>query len=128
MASRQDVVTVMQAKLAAAGKTGATKKECEELMDITLASLEEVVMGEGEGTGTVRTVIGTFKRRDVAARTARNPRTGEPVEVDAKSLLAFKAAAPKVEAPVAKPAKKAAAKPAAKAAPVKAGKKVLKKK
>jgi len=114
MASRQDVVTVMQAKLAAAGKTGATKKE--------------VVMGEGEGTGTVRTVIGTFKRRDVAARTARNPRTGEPVEVDAKSLLAFKAAAPKVEAPVAKPAKKAAAKPAAKAAPVKAGKKVLKKK
>lgn len=37
--------------------------------------------------------FGTFKRKAVAARTARNPKTGAPVAVPARSVLKFSAAA-----------------------------------
>jgi len=36
--------------------------------------------------------FGTFQRRDKAATTARNPKTGEKIQVPAKSVLHFKAA------------------------------------
>jgi DNA-binding protein HU-beta len=39
--------------------------------------------------------FGTFEMKTRAARTARNPATGLPVEVPAKSSLTFKAAKPK---------------------------------
>jgi len=35
--------------------------------------------------------LGTFRRKAKAARTARNPRTGAPVAVPARSVLVFKA-------------------------------------
>lgn len=35
--------------------------------------------------------FGTFKRTDRAARTSRNPKTGEPVAVPAKIVMTFKA-------------------------------------
>ena len=38
--------------------------------------------------------FGTFKRKDVPARKARNPKTGETVEVAAKSVIKFTAAKP----------------------------------
>jgi len=34
--------------------------------------------------------FGKFSTKDVAARTARNPRTGEPIQVDAKVKPVFK--------------------------------------
>lgn len=34
--------------------------------------------------------LGTFFTRDRAARTARNPQTGEPVQIPAKKVPAFK--------------------------------------
>lgn len=34
--------------------------------------------------------FGTFKRVTTAPRTGRNPKTGEPVEVPARSVLKFK--------------------------------------
>lgn len=34
--------------------------------------------------------FGTFEIRDRAARTARNPRTGEPIEIEARKALVFK--------------------------------------
>jgi len=37
--------------------------------------------------------LGTFKPVERAARTARNPRTGAEIQVDAKRLLGFKAEA-----------------------------------
>ncbi len=82
--------------------------------------------------------FGTFKTTQRSARTSRNPRTGEPVDVPARTAPSFKAgkalkeaamasgsAAPSKKAPAKSDAKsggKAAAKPAAKAAakPVKA--------
>lgn len=38
--------------------------------------------------------FGIFKRKDVAARTARNPKTGEAVLVPAKSVIKFSASKP----------------------------------
>jgi len=35
--------------------------------------------------------LGTFTVKEKAARTARNPKTGEPVEVPAKKAVGFKA-------------------------------------
>ena len=67
--------------------------------------------------------FGTFERRSRAARTARNPRTGEAIKVKAAKVPAFKVgatfkdvvngtkAAPAAKKPA---AKKPAAKPAAK--------------
>ena len=35
--------------------------------------------------------FGSFSRKAMAARTARNPKTGEPISVPARSVLKFKA-------------------------------------
>lgn len=122
MASRDDILNRMKDKLAEAGISGATKKDCGVALDAALGSIKEVAMEEG----SIRTVIGTFRRKDQAARIARNPRTGEQVDVPAKTTLGFKpsSSATEVEAdeapaPKAKVAAKAPAKVAAKA-PVKA--------
>lgn len=124
MASRNDVIVKMQEYLAANGQPATTKKDCELAFDAALHALEQVVMSEG----TVRTAIGTFKKRETAARLARNPRTGESVEVAAKTMLAFKAAPSKTVSEA--PAKAAKAPTKAKAVPAAApaAKKVLKKK
>lgn len=115
MASREELIAAVQANLEAHEMT-VTKNDAGIMVNCVLEAVQAVAM---EG-GSLRTAIGTFKRRDSEERTARNPRTGEPVQVPAKSVLAFKGYAPKVETPAKKaPAKKAA--PAAKkTAPVKA--------
>lgn len=55
-----------------------------------LALIERETAGNGDSL-TLRG-FGTFKRKAVAAKTARNPRTGEAVPVPAKSVLRFSAA------------------------------------
>ena len=45
---------------------------------------------ENDGDSLVLKGFGTFKRKSVAARTARNPQTGDPVQVPARSVLKFK--------------------------------------
>lgn len=123
MASRDDVLSLMKEKLAANG-VESTKKDCGLALDVALQSISEVAMAEG----SIRTTIGTFRRKEQAARVARNPRTGEQVDVPAKTTLGFKPASAKAE--VAAPAKKAVAKKAPVAAPKKAApvaKKVVKK-
>lgn len=69
--------------------------------DITLRqakSLYEQVLGNigsalGEGTAVRLSGFGTLKVLDVAARTVRNPRTGEPVDVPARKRVRFSASA-----------------------------------
>ena len=63
-----------------------TKKECGMVVEAFLASVQEtLVRGEGiEVRG-----FGTFNVRHRKARRARNPRTGEPVEVPARSAPVF---------------------------------------
>jgi len=44
-----------------------------------------------EGEKVMIRDFGTFSMKDRAARTARNPKTGEAVQVPAKTVLVFKA-------------------------------------
>lgn len=46
-----------------------------------------------EGTAVRLSGFGTLKVLDVAARTVRNPRTGEPVDVPARRRVRFSASA-----------------------------------
>lgn len=70
-----------------ASETGETKRLVGELLDITLDTIEGAVK-KGERVSIPG--FGTFERRQRSARTARNPRTGEEIEVAAKKVPAFK--------------------------------------
>ena len=73
---------------AVAAKTGQTKKSAEESIAATL----HVITGELAKGGTVQLIgFGTFAVKNRAARTTRNPRTGEPIQLPALKAPAFKA-------------------------------------
>jgi len=111
---------------ALAGRLG-DRKSATAALDAVLAEIQSAVT---KGDKVAITGFGVFEKRVRAARTARNPRTGEAVKVKKTSVPAFRAGAsfkdmvaagrvPKV-AKAAAPAKKAApAKAAAKKAPAK---------
>jgi DNA-binding protein HU-beta len=118
---------------ALAGRLG-DKRSATSALDAVLAEIQAAV---AKGDKVAITGFGVFEKRVRAARTARNPRTGEAVKVKKTSVPAFragasfkemvasgrvpkaaKAAAPAKKATTAKaaPAKKAPAKKATKAA------------
>jgi len=110
---------------ALAGRLG-DRKSATAALDAVLAEIQSAVT---KGDKVAITGFGVFEKRVRAARTARNPRTGEAVKVKKTSVPAFRAGAsfkdmvaagrvPKV-AKAAAPAKKATAKAAAKKAPAK---------
>ena len=73
---------------ATAAKTGQTKKATEE----SIAAALQVMTEELAKGGTIQLIgFGTFEVRSRAARTTRNPRTGESIQVDASKAPAFKA-------------------------------------
>ncbi len=104
------------------------KKAATQALDAVLAEVQNAVT---KGDRVAITGFGVFEKRVRAARTARNPRTGEAVKVKKTSVPAFRAGAsfrdmvasgkvPKAAAPAKKSVAKAApAKAAAKAAPAK---------
>ena len=123
---------------ALAGRLG-DKRSATSALDAVLAEIQAAV---AKGDKVAITGFGVFEKRVRAARTARNPRTGEAVKVKKTSVPAFRPGAgfrelvasgkvPKVAAAKktaakktatatkAAPAKKAAAKTTAKAAPAK---------
>jgi len=63
-------------------------EEVEQLVDIFF---EEIALRLEEGGRVELRGFGAFSTRKRKARTGRNPRTGEPVEVPAKSVPYFKA-------------------------------------
>lgn len=71
-----------------AEKSGLSKKASALAVDAVLASIAEA-LAAGEKVNLVG--FGTFEVRERAARIARNPQTGEPVEVPATKVPAFKA-------------------------------------
>lgn len=74
---------------AVAAKTGLSLQDAGE----ALTAVVEVVVGEVAGGGTVVLPgFGTFEARSRAARSGRNPQTGEPMEIPAGRAPAFKAA------------------------------------
>lgn len=59
----------------------------------TLKAAASIINRELAGNGDKVTMVGfgTFRRQQRDARTARNPQTGNPIQVPAKSVVRFKA-------------------------------------
>ncbi len=66
---------------------GVTKRECGLMVDAFLDAVKEAL---ARGDGIELRGFGTFKVRHRKARTGRNPRTGEAVEVPARDVPVFK--------------------------------------
>ncbi len=66
---------------------GITKKDCAAVVDGFLNAIRQAL---AEGNHIEIRGFGTFKVRSRRARTARNPRTGDPVRVEARSVPVFK--------------------------------------
>ena len=73
-----------------ADATGLTKLETEAVVDGFMHTVIEAVI---EGEGVELRGFGSFRAQHRAARTARNPRTNEPVPVAARTLPVFRPAA-----------------------------------
>ncbi len=70
-------------------KVGGTKVQAEEIVNAIIDAITETLKA---GDQVSIAGLGTFEAKMRAARTARNPRTGEPVQVPAKRVPKFKAA------------------------------------
>ena len=72
---------------ALAEKTGVSKKD----IDNTLNAFTEVIVEALKRDGKVQLPgFGTFEVRERAARTGRNPHTGETIEIAAAKVPSFK--------------------------------------
>ena len=68
-----------------------TKRDCGLVVDAFLDAAKEAL---ARGDGIELRGFGTFKVRHRKARTGRNPRTGEPVEVPARDVPVFQPSRP----------------------------------
>ncbi len=76
-------------------KTNKTKNETEMMLNATLAVITETLAQKRE----IRLVgFGSFKTRHSAARTGKNPKTGELIQVSASYVPVFKPGQPLKEA------------------------------
>jgi len=66
---------------------GITKKDCSLVVDGFLNAIKRAL---ADGDNIEIRGFGTFKVRRRKSRMARNPRTGEPVEVASRSVPVFK--------------------------------------
>ena len=73
-----------------AGATGESKRTVADVLDETINQVQKSVK---KGDKVTLPGFGTFSRRDRAARTARNPQTGEAIKVKATKVPGFKAGA-----------------------------------
>lgn len=73
---------------AVAEKSGMAKKDAEKAVTAVLASIEEA-LASGDKVQLVG--FGTFEVRERAARTGRNPQTGEEIQIAASRVPAFRA-------------------------------------
>ena len=71
-----------------AEKSGLSKKQAELALGAFIDSVTEALK---EGDKVQMMGFGTFEVRERAAKTARNPRTGETIDVPACKVPAFKA-------------------------------------
>jgi DNA-binding protein HU-beta len=70
-----------------AEKAQLTKKDAEKVVNAVFVSIEEALANNDK----VQLVgFGTFEVRERAARTGRNPKTGEPIEIASAKVPAFK--------------------------------------
>ncbi len=98
---------------AISGRLGDKKSATEALN----AVLETIAAAVASGDKVAITGFGVFEKSERPARTARNPATGDPIEVAASSVPKFRPGADfkaLVNGSADKPAEKASAKPARK--------------
>ena len=74
---------------AVADRSGFKKSSVEMLLNTALAEIERSLLA---GKSVTLHGFGTFELKKRDARTGRNPRTGEPVEIAASTTVAFKPA------------------------------------
>ncbi len=78
-----------------AHRSGLTQALSGELVEIIFKPVMGIVADELDAGGKVSIAgFGVFETRERSARTGRNPRTGEAIEIAAKRYPAFKAAKP----------------------------------
>jgi DNA-binding protein HU-beta len=80
-------VTKSQLIDAVAGTSGHTKKDLETLVD---GILEQVSDALQKGEKVDLRGFGSFVAREKKARTGRNPKTGETIQIAARKAVAFK--------------------------------------
>lgn len=80
--TKQEFVALYQEKMGI-----ETKKEAEKLINGFFSTLEDVLV-KGEDLTVVG--FGKFEVKTQAARTCRNPKTGEEIEVAEKKVVKFK--------------------------------------
>lgn len=73
---------------AVADKTGKSQKEVKDTLIAILNTISDTLK---KGDKVTLIGFGTFDVQDVPARTGRNPRTGEPLQIKAKKKPRFKA-------------------------------------
>ena len=69
-------------------KTGLSKKDANAAVDALGATIIEA-LSSGDSVGLIG--FGTFETKNRPARTGRNPQTGEPLDIPAKTVPVFKA-------------------------------------
>lgn len=74
---------------AVAEQTGMTKKEAGAAVDAVATGITAIVKSDDKVT---LAGLGTFKPLHRAARTGRNPQTGESIQIAARDTIGFKAA------------------------------------
>lgn len=82
MAGKGDIVALM------ADKAGISKKEAEAAYNALVDHLTTACVDDGKAT---LPGLGTFATSNRKARTGRNPRTGDPIEIPASTTVRFKA-------------------------------------
>ena len=75
---------------AVANATGANRSAASDAVDAVLSSIQKSLVS---GEKVTLPGFGTFEVRSRAARTGRNPQTGETIQVQASKAPAFKAGA-----------------------------------
>ena len=73
---------------AVAEKTGLTKKDAERVVNATVETITESLV---KGDKVQVSGFGIFDVKNREARTGRNPRTGETMEIAATNIPSFKA-------------------------------------
>ncbi len=69
-------------------QTGLSKKDANAAVDAFAATICEA-LSNGDSVGLIG--FGTFDTKDRPARTGRNPQTGAPLQIAAKTVPVFKA-------------------------------------
>lgn len=69
-------------------RTDMSKKDTEKVIDAAFAAIGDLMM---QGDKLVLSGFGSFETKVRAARSGRNPRTGEVIEIEQATLPVFKA-------------------------------------